>query len=290
MRSVVVEVSLSGEHGRPPRRCATSAAPETGEPERSIPSSPSSRPPREATAPRRGTAAGSSRCRRGSVSIALINSRRRSLPSSASSGLGPGRLGQVHRPTPDSVRAIEPDRLPPFPPPPRLLPVAAGVGEDAREPRLERQVLAVGRDVREDLHERVLHRFIGLCRVPQQVQRQAHRLPLVQRHEVGERVPRLVLLAREHGSLDATGLLGAAGLRTAEPEPPGAARHVTGPVARGPVSTAFLIREPDEPVTVFAPVYATEREICLPPARRPGGESHGTRFPALVVTFCRMAG
>jgi len=85
---VVAEVRLAAT--RPTSgRCGACAAPETDVPERSIPSSPST-PPRRGRLSLHVAQQENVRWRRGSVSIALISSRRRSLPSSASSGLCPG--------------------------------------------------------------------------------------------------------------------------------------------------------------------------------------------------------
>ena len=109
--------------------------------------------------------------------------------------------------------------------------------------------------MREHLHERVLHRFIGLCRVPQQVQGQAHRLTLVRADEVGERLPRLRLLAREHRRFDPTGALGTAG-RGRRSRAARAARTTSTDRSPRTDVDGVPVREPDEPITVFAPVYA----------------------------------
>ena len=78
--------------------------------------------------------------------------------------------------------------------------------------------------------------------------------------EVGERVPRLALLAREHGSLDAPGILGTAGL-TEQPELPERLDSVNGPVAADRCRRRSGSASQTNPSPSYAPVYATEGDL-----------------------------
>ena len=78
---------------------------------------------------------------------------------------------------------------------PRLPQVQASIHQDPREPHLEGQVLPVCRDVREHLDEGVLHRLIGVVRVPEIVIGDAHGAPLLQPHQVREPLPGHIALA-----------------------------------------------------------------------------------------------
>ena len=90
--------------------------------------------------------------------------RARSLDSSRSSALRCGRHGFRAA----LCRSADRHRQHPAKPAgPRLPEVEASVDENAREPHLEREVLAITGDVREHLHERVLHRLVGVVRVAQ---------------------------------------------------------------------------------------------------------------------------
>ena len=74
-----------------------------------------------------------------------------------------------------------------------LLAVEAAVDEDPGEPDLERQVLAERLDVREHLHEGVLHGLVRIRRVPQEVvgdPRGPALLPRHQRRRTGPAPPR----------------------------------------------------------------------------------------------------
>ena len=56
--------------------------------------------------------------------------------------------------------------------------------------------------MRERLHERVLHRFVGLGAVPQVVTGEPDRAALMPRHEVGVALARLVPASGQHQLLD----------------------------------------------------------------------------------------
>ena len=139
------------------------------------------------------------RWRSGSVSTAAAISCARSLDTSRCSGVWlaapPDRFGVAscarrHR------------QRPPQPPRARLAQVEAPVHEDAREPDLERQVFAVARDVREHLHERVLHRLVGVVRIAQVLVRDPHGPALLVGHQFAEPLARGVAFAAGDERLD----------------------------------------------------------------------------------------
>ena len=94
---------------------------------------------------------------------------------------------------------------------PRLPKIQTPVHEDAGEPDLERQLLAVAGDVREHLDEGVLYRFIGVMHVPQVVIRNTGRAPLLEGDKTREPFPSRVALSSDDKRLDLgreRGLLG----------------------------------------------------------------------------------
>ena len=120
------------------------------------------------------------RCRSGSFASASAICRRRSRPSSACSGDSPpggDAIGQVpfrrrrrrRRRRPTAARLARHRQQPAFPARARLDPVQASVDQDAREPDVERQLLAKRREVLVRLHERVLHRLVRFGRIAQVV-------------------------------------------------------------------------------------------------------------------------
>ena len=65
--------------------------------------------------------------------------------------------------------------------------------------------LAILLDVQEHLHERVLHRLVGVGRVAQILERDPDRPPLQQRHQRAEPLPRRVTIAGFDQRLDLGG-------------------------------------------------------------------------------------
>ena len=105
---------------------------------------------------------------------------------------------------------------PPQPARARLAEVEAAVDENAREPHLERQLLAVARDVREHLHERVLHRFVGVVDVAEVLVGDADGPALLPGDELAEPLAGGVALSGQHERLDGAGDLGFLGQRPAD--------------------------------------------------------------------------
>ena len=71
----------------------------------------------------------------------------------------------------------------------RLAEVEAPVHEDAGEPHLEREFLAIAGDVRKHFDECVLHRLVGIVRVAKVAVRDANRAPLLVRDEIARTAP-----------------------------------------------------------------------------------------------------
>ena len=118
-------------------------------------------------------------------------SRRRSRLSSESSGDGPPPATRSLK-SRSTVAAVGPARAgrrhrdePTFAARSRLDAVQAPVDQDAREPHVERQLLAERGKVRVRLDEGVLHGLVRLGRVAQIVIRDATGAPLMSRHQLG---------------------------------------------------------------------------------------------------------
>ena len=94
------------------------------------------------------------------------------------------------------------------PPAPRLPQVEAAVHQDAREPDLEGQVLAIRGDVRKDLDERVLHRLVGILRVAQVVIGDAYGPALLAGDQVAKPLARCITLSGDDQRLDGARQLG----------------------------------------------------------------------------------
>src|SRR5437899_1203538 len=73
--------------------------------------------------------------------------------------------------------------------------IETAVDENSCEPDLEGPRLAIRADVAEHLHESVLDRFVGFCRIAQILKRNSQRTPLVGRDETFKLPARLIHFA-----------------------------------------------------------------------------------------------
>ena len=126
-----------------------------------------------------------SRCRSGSFDSAAVSCRRRSSDKHLLLRARASRRKILRRVAFDARRVDRRRRHPPLAAPARLQPVQASVDQDAREPDLERQLLAERADVHVRLHERVLHGLVGVGRVAQVVERDAERPALMPGDQLG---------------------------------------------------------------------------------------------------------